>query len=73
MSPAVTSVCRVGHKEPMTIAAALRSVQKNELVLPAIQREFVGKASQVVKVSTPTRSSTTSTTSSRRRSSTRRR
>lgn len=40
----------MGHKEPMSIAAALRLIQKNELVLPAIQREFVWKASQVVKV-----------------------
>lgn len=34
----------------MTIASALKHVQKNELVLPAIQREFVWKASQVIKV-----------------------
>jgi len=40
----------MGHKEPMTIAAALRLVQKHELVIPAIQREFVWKAPQVVKV-----------------------
>lgn len=40
----------MGHKEPMTIAAALKRVQKNELVLPAIQREFVWKAPQVVKI-----------------------
>ncbi len=40
----------MGHKEPMSIATALRLIQKNELVLPAIQREFVWKASQVVKV-----------------------
>jgi Protein of unknown function DUF262 len=40
----------MGHKEPMTIAAALRHIQKNELILPAIQREFVWKPSQVIKV-----------------------
>lgn len=40
----------MGHKEPMTIASALKLVQKHELVLPAIQREFVWKASQVIKV-----------------------
>ena len=34
----------------MTIAAALRRIQKNELILPAIQREFVWKPSQVIKV-----------------------
>ena len=34
----------------MTIAAALRLIQKNELILPAIQREFVWKPSQVIKV-----------------------
>lgn len=34
----------------MTIAAALRHIQKNELILPAIQREFVWKPTQVVKV-----------------------
>jgi Protein of unknown function DUF262 len=40
----------MGHKEPMTIAAALRLTQKNELILPAIQREYVWKPSQVIKV-----------------------
>lgn len=40
----------MGHKEPMTIAAALRQIQKNELVLPAIQREYVWKPSQVIKL-----------------------
>jgi len=40
----------MGHKDPMTVATALKLIQKNELVLPAIQREFVWKASQVVKV-----------------------
>lgn len=44
------SVIHVGHKEPMTIAAALRQIQRNELILPAIQREYVWKPSQVIKV-----------------------
>ena len=34
----------------MTIATALRLVQKNELILPAIQREYVWKPSQVIKI-----------------------
>lgn len=34
----------------MTIAGALRLIQKNELILPAIQREYVWKPSQVIKV-----------------------
>lgn len=40
----------MGRKEPMTIAVALRLIQKNELILPAIQREYVWKPSQVIKV-----------------------
>jgi hypothetical protein len=44
------TLAAMGHKEPMTIAAALRLIQKNELILPAIQREFVWKPSQVIKV-----------------------
>ena len=40
----------MGHKEPMTIATALKLVQKNELILPAIQREYVWKPSQVIKI-----------------------
>lgn len=40
----------MGHKEPMTIATALRLVQRNELILPAIQREYVWKPSQVIKI-----------------------
>ena len=40
----------MGHKEPLTIAAVLRLIQKNELILPAIQREYVWKPTQVVKV-----------------------
>ena len=34
----------------MTIATALKLVQKNELILPAIQREYVWKPSQVIKI-----------------------
>lgn len=34
----------------MTIATALRLVQRNELILPAIQREYVWKPSQVIKI-----------------------
>ena len=40
----------MGHKEPMTIATALKLIQKSELILPAIQREYVWKPSQVVKI-----------------------
>ena len=40
----------MGHKEPMTIATALKLIQKNELILPAIQREYVWKPSQVIKI-----------------------
>jgi hypothetical protein len=40
----------VGHKEPMSIAAALRRIQERKLILPAIQREYVWKPSQVVRV-----------------------
>ena len=34
----------------MTIATALKLIQKNELILPAIQREYVWKPSQVAKI-----------------------
>ncbi len=34
----------------MTIATALRLIQGNELILPAIQREYVWKPSQVIKI-----------------------
>lgn len=34
----------------MTIATALKQIQKNELILPAIQREYVWKPSQVIKI-----------------------
>ncbi len=40
----------MGHKEPMTIARTLKLLQKNELILPAIQREYVWKPSQVIKI-----------------------
>lgn len=40
----------MGHKEPMSIAAALRQIQERRLILPAIQREFVWKPSQVIRV-----------------------
>ena len=45
-----TMVGLVGHKEPMSIAAALRQIQEHKLILPAIQREYVWKPSQVVRV-----------------------
>ena len=34
----------------MTIATALKLIQKNELILPAIQREYVWKPSQVIEI-----------------------
>lgn len=34
----------------MTIATALKLIQKNELILPAIQREYVWKPSQVIRI-----------------------
>lgn len=40
----------MGHKEPMSIAAALREIQGRRLILPAIQREYVWKPSQVIRV-----------------------
>lgn len=38
----------MGYLPPATIAETLRRIQRNELVLPAIQREFVWKPSQVI-------------------------
>lgn len=38
----------MGHLPPKTIAEALREIQENALVLPAIQREYVWKPSQVI-------------------------
>lgn len=40
----------MGHKEPMSIAAALRQIQERRLILPAIQREYVWKPSQVIRL-----------------------
>lgn len=40
----------MGHLPPKTIAATLREIQSNDFVLPAIQREYVWKPSQVVKL-----------------------
>lgn len=38
----------MGYLPPTTIAETLRRIQRNDLVLPAIQREFVWKPSQIV-------------------------
>lgn len=40
----------MGHQEPISIAKALRQIQEHRLILPAIQREFVWKPSQVIRV-----------------------
>ncbi|WP_434590800.1 DUF262 domain-containing protein [Brevibacterium sp. 1718] len=40
----------MGHKEPMSIATALREIQQRRIILPAIQREYVWKPSQVIRV-----------------------
>ncbi|MFD7871504.1 DUF262 domain-containing protein [Microbacterium sp. NPDC059771] len=40
----------MGHLPPKTIAETLRGIQSNDLVLPAIQREYVWKPSQVVRL-----------------------
>lgn len=40
----------MGHQEPATIADTLRRIQRGELILPAIQREYVWKPSQVIKI-----------------------
>ncbi|QOT16674.1 DUF262 domain-containing protein [Paenarthrobacter sp. YJN-5] len=40
----------MGHKEPMSIAKALRQIQENKLILPAIQREYVWKPTQIIRV-----------------------
>lgn len=44
------SVDLMGHLPPKTIAETLRGIQTNDLVLPAIQREYVWKPSQVVRL-----------------------
>ncbi|WP_221176604.1 DUF262 domain-containing protein [Arthrobacter oryzae] len=38
----------MGYLPPTTIADALRRIQKGELILPAIQREYVWRPSQVI-------------------------
>lgn len=38
----------MGYLPPMTIAEALRRIQKQDLILPAIQREYVWKPAQVI-------------------------
>ena len=40
----------MGHLPAKTIAATLRGIQTNDFVLPAIQREYVWKPSQVVRL-----------------------
>lgn len=40
----------MGHKEPMSIVDALRQIQDRKLILPAIQREYVWKPSQIIRV-----------------------
>ncbi|MEY2848895.1 MAG: hypothetical protein RI885_1560, partial [Actinomycetota bacterium] len=40
----------MGHLPAKTIASTLRDIQKSEFVLPAIQREYVWKPSQVVRL-----------------------
>lgn len=40
----------MGHKEPMTIVDALHQIQDRRLILPAIQREYVWKPSQVIQL-----------------------
>lgn len=40
----------MSFQTPITIAQAIESIQRNEYVLPAIQREFIWKASQITKL-----------------------
>jgi hypothetical protein len=40
--------CVMGYLPPTTIADALRRIQKGDLILPAIQREYVWKPTQVI-------------------------
>lgn len=40
----------MGHLPPKTIVETLRGIQSNDFVLPAIQREYVWKPSQVVRL-----------------------
>lgn len=41
---------RVGFQLPTTIADAIRRIQSDQLVLPAIQREFVWEDEQVTRL-----------------------
>ena len=38
----------MGYLPPTTIAHTLRRIQKGDLILPAIQREYVWKPTQVI-------------------------
>jgi hypothetical protein len=40
----------MGYLPPSTISDALRRIQRNELILPAIQREYVWKPGQVLRL-----------------------
>lgn len=40
----------MGHREPSSIAEVLRQIQDRRLILPAIQREYVWKPSQVIQL-----------------------
>lgn len=40
----------MGYLPPVTVAESLRRVQKQELILPAIQREYVWRPEQVVRL-----------------------
>ncbi|SDH23293.1 DUF262 domain-containing protein [Agrococcus jejuensis] len=40
----------MAHKDATTVAETLRRIQRGDLILPAIQREYVWKPSQVVKL-----------------------
>ncbi len=40
----------MGFQLPITIAEAVKKVQAGDLVLPAIQREFVWEESQIVRL-----------------------
>lgn len=40
----------MAHKDAVTVAETLRRIQRGELILPAIQREYVWKPSQVIKL-----------------------
>jgi uncharacterized protein with ParB-like and HNH nuclease domain len=40
----------VGFQLPITIAQAVKSIQAQDLVLPAIQREFVWNDTQIVRL-----------------------